>query len=128
MSYDKIKKLIEAGITKEDIERELAKRAQAPKKKIIKKIEPYPQDITVEVKTIKPDTIPDKKDDEFVQFLKNQEASKNKAKSEYGDKDYIPEEDNTDPDPELEKWNRKFKIKFDYFIDNKKGSVALQLI
>ena len=45
MSEDQLKKLIEAGITAEDIERELAKRAQAPKKKIIKKIEPHPQDI-----------------------------------------------------------------------------------
>ena len=39
MSDDKIKKLIEAGITKEDIKQELAKRAQAPQKKIIKKKE-----------------------------------------------------------------------------------------
>ena len=71
MSEDNFKKLIEAGKTAEDIEKELARRKQAPKKKITKKIEPHPQDITVEVKTIKPESIPDTKEDDFVQFIRN---------------------------------------------------------
>ena len=51
MSEDNFKKLIEAGKTAEDIERELARRMQAPKKKITKKIDPH--NITVEVKKYK---------------------------------------------------------------------------
>ena len=127
MSEDKLKKLIEAGITAEDIERELAKRAQAPKKKITKKIEP--QQVTVEVKTIKPESIPDKKEDEFIQFLRNEEArKKDEPKTEYGDKDYAPGGFeygiDTDTDPELEKWNKKWNKKYDYFYDNFKKAEA----
>ena len=89
MSEDKLKKLIEAGITAEDIERELAKRAQAPKKKITKKLEPH--NVSIEVKSIKPESIPDKKEDEFVQFLRNRETEQSKnIVDEYGSRGEYP--------------------------------------
>ena len=121
MSEDKLQKLIEAGITAEDIERELAKRAQAPKKKITKKIEPHPQDITVEVKSIKPKYTPDKKEDDFVQFLRNEEASK-KAEDEYGDRNYTitAQEKFQQKNPEEKRRFYKYKEKLDKILNNPK--------
>jgi len=124
MSEDKLKKLIEAGITAEDIERELAKRAQAPKKKIIKKIEPH--NVSIEVKSIKPESIkpepiPDIKEDEFVQLLRNKEASKKaEDEDEYGDRDYTltAQEEFEQKSPEEKRRFYKYKEKLDKILDN----------